>query len=439
MEALLAVAVAISLVGIWLLTPRGVGAAPRSFVAMIAILACSSLLPGALAMPVQALALLGAIVAWLLAPTDARRGTFQVSLVFVITAFWAALLVLPNVPSLEVGLLGIRKSTWAMWGLVLGASVSSRRVQAAWRWTVAALVLALSGSVGLFLFFPTLAKNVAGSDDADLYTGLIGGEMRMHGIFAGPFHAALAGVVLVAIGIALWSTKRWLSALIMLVGVVGIYLTLVRTAYVAVGLMVATLILVSPSVGSLLRRAFLSIATVAGGVIVVAFVQPEALSTVASIGNAGSDDRFLNRIPGWLEGLAMVGESPIFGWGPGSAGDVMGQYFLHPHRHITAHNLVLKFAVEGGLIGLVLVTVLAVAILRSLDVRSVAGLTGVLAFVALLGLGLTVSSIEALPVSYLLFVLVGLALPRSRLARGYRPEVQETVFANASERAQRAN
>ncbi|WP_459980677.1 O-antigen ligase family protein [Nocardioides sp. AN3] len=382
---------------------------------MVLLLTCTSLLPNPLAAPVQTLALLGALVGWLANP-DGRRGRFQVGLVIVATSYFLVLLAHPNVPSLHVGILGVRKSTWALWGLVLGASVSGSRVAAAWRWTVASLWVAVAASVALFLLAPALAQNIAGSEKANVYTGLIDGEIRMHGIFAGPFHAALAGIVLIGAGVAIWGSKKWLAVLVVAMGLVGTYLTLVRTAYVAIGLMVGALILVSPSVGSFMRRLMMSVSAAVIGVVAVAITRPAALSTVESISGAASDDRFLNRVPGWIEGLAMFSQSPIIGWGPGAAGDVMGEYFIGLHRHINAHNLLLKYAVEGGLIAVLLVALLSISLIRAIDPSTPTGMSALLAFVGLLGLGLTVSSVEALPVSYLVFVLVGLALPGQRQA-----------------------
>ncbi|GAA1946174.1 hypothetical protein GCM10009798_01440 [Nocardioides panacihumi] len=414
---------------IWASLRRTPSKAPKTFVAFVTALTFSSLMPGALSLPIQAMGVVGALAAWASQDREERPTGCVVPMVFLITCYWSALLLLPNVPGLNVGMLGIRKSMLALWGIVLGASIARAKVQSAWRWTSGLLAAGMVISIALQLFLPDLASRVAGSTQADQYTGQIDGIVRMHGIFAGPFHAALCGITLVGIGVAVSREARRTGLLFIALGATGIYLTQVRTAYVAVAMIVLAFVLLSQSFSSLARR-ILVCGVAAVGALVLAFkLDAGFVGTLDSIRHFSQDNRFEGRLPGWHEGLLMFRESPLFGWGPGAAGDVMDLYFPAPLRHVTSHNILLKFVVEGGVIGLAMFLIVLALAWRHLEFGTTRGLTGGLVLVGLMGLGLTGSAIETLPVSYLLFVLVGLGLTRrsGREARSAARKIQTDV------------
>lgn len=82
----------------------------------------------------------------------------------------------------------------------------------------------------------------------------------------------------------------------------------------------------------------------------------------------------------------------------------------------------MKFAVEGGLIGLGLVLFLAVAVLRRLTLKTAQGQVAVVSAVGLLAMGLTGSAIDTLPISYLAFLLVGLGVTTRATEKARAPE-----------------
>ena len=77
---------------------------------------------------------------------------------------------------------------------------------------------------------------------------------------------------------------------------------------------------------------------------------------------------------------------------------------------MTSHNLGLKLLVEGGFLGVAMWLGLAVAMWRSVSRRRDEGRLALVSLVGLLTFGLVGSSIEALPVTYFVFMLVGLAI-----------------------------
>jgi O-antigen ligase len=152
--------------------------------------------------------------------------------------------------------------------------------------------------------------------------------------------------------------------------------------------------------------------------LLVGILGDAALSaTLSSIGNVSADSRFLNRLPTYQIGLDLLSQSPIFGWGAGSAGDTLGARFGFGYSHVTPHNIFLKYAVEGGLIGLALFVSLVILIFRRIDRSSGSGQVALISVVMYLVMGLTISVSEALPVSYFLMVLVGIGVgPARRVA-----------------------
>lgn len=108
----------------------------------------------------------------------------------------------------------------------------------------------------------------------------------------------------------------------------------------------------------------------------------------------------------------MFRESPIVGMGAGSAGDTLGRAF-QAGQHVTPHSMFLKVLVEGGILGALAWAGLAITILRRTDWLSPPGRLSLVALCALVGLGLTGSAIDTLPVSFIVFFFAGLAVDSS--------------------------
>jgi len=413
-EPMLGVGVVAALFGVlWLLWPRREGGLPRRYVAFLAAFAFSSVLPQSVGLPLQILALIGAFLEWLLTPAAERRGNGVVLAAGLFIGFWALLIFHPNVPDISTGLLGFRKTALAVAGVVFGCAIREHLRVPVERLVIKLVTAVLGLSIVGHLWLPAI-NELSPKNDADMYTGLYGGEVRMQGLFAGPFHAAIAGVFLIGWALARWRSTRVLPKVVLIVGGVGMYLTLVRTAYIAVALVVAALVILASSFSVFLKRAGI----VAGlGLLALMFAEAfgggKVLSVIASIGNFATDGRFLNRLPEYELGFSMFSTSPLFGMGAGSAGDTLGQAF-GANPHVTPHNLLLKILVEGGAIGMILWLLVIFAIWRSLDTRSRPGSLAVVSVLGMFGLGLTGSAIEALPVTYLIFMIAGLGVTQKK-------------------------
>lgn len=392
---------------------RHVRGVPTLIVALLAALTFSSLLPLPASLVVQFAAIVVPFALWVVRG-GLRSGTRWVVLAVVITlAVWTALVFHPNVPDVIVGMEGWRKSVLALVGVVLGcAAVVRRSVEDL---VIGLLVVALGVSLIAHLWLTPIEGYIA--RDAAVYTGEFGGFERLQGVFAGPFHVAQAAVLVIGWAGIRFMSRRVLASFAVAVGLAAIAFAMVRTAFVALAAVVLCVALVYP----MPRRLRIGILSGAAAVVVLAglLAWTGALGpAAASLFTAATDGRLLNRFPGYGEAVTLFGQSPWWGWGAGSAGDTLGpQFEAAGMQHVTSHNILLKIVVESGLVGLLAWAFVAFALWRTVSWRTGAGRVALVSLVGLGVFGLVGSSLEALPVTYLLFVIVGLACRHFRPVR----------------------
>ena len=296
-------------------------------------------------------------------PASATTNTVILALAAMMLAIATLQILHPNVPSLTIGILGFRKSAMVLLGVIIGVGWRGSRVyglRLAW-WC---LFGAASLSLVVHLAFPSIEQSISRS--ADKYTSLLGGVERMQGLFAGPFHVSMVGVFLVlsasvSTGLVHRRSVRYAAVA---VGLSCIYFSQVRTGLVALGLGLIVMLLITGTAQQWAGRMFLFCGLALLG---IAFVKPlteyaNQFTALRLILDGGLDDsRFTTRFDSWASGLDMVDRSPLFGNGSGSAGDTLGSYFA-AGDHVTSHNTLLKYAVEGGLIQAMLFLLLCIAI-----------------------------------------------------------------------------
>lgn len=400
-------------------------ALPALAAALLLSLAFESVLPDIVSFVVELAVLIYGFLWWSRARTGSTLETKIALLVLILFFYWFLLGALhPNVPSLYAGAVGWRKAVLPLGGIFMGmAARSTLRVKLE-RAVVGVLGSALAASVLLHIYFPSLESEV--SRGADVYTSLIAGQARLQGVFSGPFHIALASLVVLAWAMVRIRRFPFLGLSLATVGAIALYLSLVRTGFVAVGVLVAIYVLVQGGSSRRLAR-FMAATAVATGAYFVFVSTPESVLILESLGGASSDSRLLNRFPGYEAALDLVADSPIFGWGAGSAGDTIAQLFVGS-VHLTPHNILLKMLFEGGIIGLAIFATLVVTLLSNLLKGGEAGKSGLMALTALLVMGLTGSAIEAMPVAYFVFVLVGCGLPSDvGLTKGHEVEPEDYI------------
>jgi O-antigen ligase len=323
----------------------------------------------------------------------------------------------PNFPGWYPALLGLRKALppWIL--LVVGAAWPCNRVRLIGR-LVTLVLLICSACLLLHNAAPGLEAAVTRS--AGTYTSLYAGKPRLQGMLAGPFHAALAGVVLVvcAVGLpAIWRV-RWAQLLSAAVGALVLFQANVRSGWIAAFSGLLVVIALRPTRRGLPRA--MRVVMLIGALSAAVLTNLQSLllrnnAALESLTHWRTDTRLLNRLETYRQAGALIRQRPLTGWGPGSAADTLGRYFENG-VHVTAHNMFLAYAVEAGvaaaLIVVVMLLVAGSALLRASQDSAVA-VTGLGLLAALVVFGATGTAVDAAPISWILLLVVGLAFGSS--------------------------
>src|SRR5690606_10689752 len=129
---------------------------------------------------------------------------------------------------------------------------------------------------------------------------------------------------------------------------------------------------------------------------------------IQSLFRLGSDQRLLSRFDRWQWSYDAFLDSPIIGWGPGSAGSTLGMFFPDG-IHVTPHNMYLKYAVETGIVGIALVlAILCTAFLRVIKMRNQNSLA-LPALLVLAVFSISDPALEEIPVTVGLGIIIGWA------------------------------
>lgn len=322
-----------------------------------------------------------------------------------VLAAWAAQMVNSNIPSFEVGLLGWRKTCFALVGVGIGATLPPANRHRWERLLIGLLLVGLSVSLISHYLVPNIERSIMRA--ADVSTGQFGGRDRLQGIYAGPFHVALASAFLTTTAMSP-ERGRLVRVLSAAVGVVALLASNVRTGILATALVGLLAFLAVPRGGARLRRLSLLIA---GGVAVLALGVGSVVAenpAVESLSSSTTDTRFRNRFDTWQQGFEMIRDRPVAGHGSGSAGDTLGPRFAPLGRHVTSHNVPLKLLVEGGLVAGGIAVAVWSAVLTSVTIRLRTQLLAASAALLLIIFGLTGAIIEAHPIAFYLAILVGI-------------------------------
>jgi O-antigen ligase len=385
-----------------------------------------TVLAGGLAVPtsiaaVAEVGLVGLSGVFLLTSRRRDSSGFRIALLALAPVAWWVLLAFthPNVPSEVVGALGVRKSTLAFVALAIGLAVAGnvRRQVAGLSMTL--LAFSLLASLAVHLVWPDLEAQF--NRDADFYTGTFAGEARLQGLMPGPFHVAMAGTFLALYcGISLLlrrSSERLRSAGLLgglVLGMVCVNQTMVRSAYITLvlgGVVLLVFVARRPSGESRRSVRWTRLLVCALLIAPVAALWLADNPAVESLWTLGDDQRASARIDSLQEGRGLVAASPVVGWGPAAAGDTLGAEFVRG-VHLTPHNQLLKWVLEGGVIGLVL-TLIPCLIVGRLLLRSAIdrlGVMGISAALTLASFSMQGSATEAIPVTVYLALIVGSAV-----------------------------
>jgi O-antigen ligase len=356
-------------------------------------------------------------VAWRTAIVRDSRAVVGACCLVVMTT-WLLLGANPNIQDFHTVLLGTRKTTLVFIGIGVGALWPTETRRGAEQLIVGLLIGA--AVLCLLIHFGDPAYENSLPRGASIYTSLFQGELRMQGIYSGPFHIAVLGTFLCLRGwhLLLIRRPRWQALCLIALGGIVVLEADVRTAFVTIALGVAlTLVLRPPKRIPRANNFWKTVA--AGGVVLLltasgALGQNAALSSLSELSSASGfseEQRADTRLVSWSTAVGYFRESPVVGLGPGSAGAALGGSEYHLDKHVTSDNEYLAVLVEGGVIGVIVVLLAFWALARySTGLLEIAN-PSCAAALALFGFAFTGNVFETLPISLFLCVLLGLRVP----------------------------
>ncbi len=382
------------------------------------------------------------------------RGTdFRVArIAYLLTlALYLALLLHSNLPGIRVGVEGIRYAMVAVSGLMLGLALPDRVEVAPGRRNLRLipaismlLLVAAAASLIIHLYFPDVETSFDRA--AALSTTMLGGQMRMQGLLSGPFHVAMLGAFLTLAGAWQLIRRQPVGLILLVVGETVLLLARVRSGLIATVLGFFVLAALAwfqrdadPRLRGLGRLRF------AGGLAVVPLLvvlvsipistgngidgsasSPSGTSDAPTATNGGGnsaltefegisgDHRTKSRLKAIEEATDLSLESPITGWGPGSAASGLKADFVDNGKtQINPHNGVLVITMDAGVGGLVFFLLITgsvlVALIQELWRKRQTEAAG-LAVAAAIPLGVfwvLGDGLAALPISLSLMLIVG--------------------------------
>jgi hypothetical protein len=277
----------------------------------------------------------------------------------------------PNIPSIEAGLQGFRKTSFAFLSFYLGifSFKNTKQVQEFFiKFSFMCLPLLLYG-IKQFLFLSEFDKLYLYANNSDMWTGMLFGKPRAASIFAGPFHFGFFSASLTVINIFLMDVakkrkNKFLFFLFFVISIYACYCSLTRTNLIAF----ISAIIIYKLIQMKIRNIIILLPIITGSFIFVINLintntytllasENKFLRMIGTIANLSEDTRFEGRSHGWETILELTKIHPILAYGTGSAGDTLNTLYNFQY-HVTSHNVFLKILMETGLPGLIFFSVL---------------------------------------------------------------------------------
>ena len=314
-----------------------------------------------------------------------------------------ALIFHPNIPSVAVGLEGLRKSHLFIVSIVVGCCFVQRVEVFIGSFLIILSIYVLYG-LKQYLFMSSVDYAILSSQYSDKYTFLIGGLQRISGLFSSPFilgAASCFGLILSLYRLDCEGGKLVSLALIVLF-LVGVALSVTRTnMIVSVFIILFWLFLKFQEKPAL---QLLSILSAFFLLLTALIIAPDVWIIMSE------DDRFYNRFHMWdtvFNQVFMRVDGLMFGYGTGASGDTLASKYAHyQFEHVSSHNIFLRYFFEGGLfLGLLFSAFVLGLILQGFKVRERFVYFASLSII-LIG-GFSYSSVEIWPVNIMIGLLLG--------------------------------
>jgi len=262
----------------------------------------------------------------------------------------------PNIPTLQVGLEGFRKTTYQMMAIFLGIYCvrDSLEVEKISRYLCYASIPILLYGIKQWFFFSPFDQRIIELNFGGLSVYYLGGSRRAISIFSGPFHFGMFSCFITLLSLYFYlKRKNFLYLVLFIISTMGVFFSMTRTSIVA--LVISGLFFLwfaKPEKRRLLKKInvlFLLLLLIL--IIISSQKFLPVINMLKTFENISEDQRFLNRFVGYRKMPKAFIERPIIGYGMGSAGDTLGPRFKGK-VHFTSHNLGFKILMETGLLGL---------------------------------------------------------------------------------------
>jgi len=325
----------------------------------------------------------------------------------------------PNVPTLQVGLEGFRKTTYQMMAIFLGIYCvkNSLEIEKISKYICYASVPILLYGIKQWFFFSPFDRRITELNFGALCTYYLGGSRRAFSIFSGPFHFGMFSCIIALLSLYFYLKKKnFLYLVLFIISITGVFFSMVRTSIVA--LVISGLFFLwfaKPEKRRLLKK--INILFVLFLLILIIISSQRFLpitNMLKTFENVSEDQRFLNRFVGYRKMSKAFIERPIIGYGMGSAGDTLGPLFKGK-VHFTSHNLGFKILIETGLLGLGIYTFFFLVWFKkafilfkakNIQVKNLSVLITSIVLVLLIN-GIVGSGVEAYPINLCIWFFMG--------------------------------
>lgn len=262
----------------------------------------------------------------------------------------------PNIPTLQVGLEGFRKTTYQMMAVFLGIYCvkNSLEIEKIGKYISYASVPLLLYGIKQWFFFSPFDQRIIDLNFGGRAIYFLGGSRRVISIFSGPFHFAMFSCFIALFSLYFYlKGKNFLYLVLFVISTAGVFLSMTRSSIVAFIISVLFFLwFAKPEKRRLLKKTSVLFLLL---LLIVIMISSQGFLPVVNmlktLQNVSEDQRFLGRFGGYRNMSEAFTERPIMGYGMGSAGDTLGRFF-EEKTHFTSHNLGFKILIETGLLGL---------------------------------------------------------------------------------------
>ena len=342
-----------------------------------------------------------------------------------------------NMPSIATGLEGFRKFAFMLFGFYVGRYFLDVRTLK--RIVIILIVTSFFISIyGIkqFLLPSALDYRLIELSTASPVTYMMGGHIRAFSTLSGPFHLGLFLTCIILLLTVLLQHKpenKIIYLFLLIPLLVALIMTVTKSNWLGLAIgIIFSIFLKSVKILRFTFRILLLLLLLLGIVILLMNITTsipvfQTINTgIQALINPLEAPTMLFRLNLWKDTiLPLISLSPWLGYGTGSAGEGLSNYFIDTRSiFVVAHNIFLKVQFELGLAGLIFfLLILATTFFQILKIRKKLNDRFLLIicdwtlsfFVAIMVAGMVGSILDAYPINLMFWILVGVSTVLKKL------------------------